>query len=181
MVSIYTISKLNIYCCVERSEYYLCRSACNSDAQLSIDMYSGGVILSPVNGTKRKKITWAMTRKWHNTNQTLSLKQNLWNNWYYNSRFYWKVDTPICHLNDIWSRSAHDLLHHVHNRCELPVLGMKNIHFLQGSLESFLHPQIYLPCVQYHTGCDIDEHRQPENDEHLLCYAEVVHRGSLLI
>ena len=61
--------------------------------------------LSPGTGTARKKITWAMTRrKWHNTNQILSLKQKLWNNWYYNSRFYWKVDTPIWHLNDIWSR-----------------------------------------------------------------------------
>ena len=32
-----------------------CHSACNSDAQLSVDMYRGGVILSSGTGTARKK------------------------------------------------------------------------------------------------------------------------------
>ena len=32
-----------------------CHSACNSDAQLSVDMYREGVILSSGTGTARKK------------------------------------------------------------------------------------------------------------------------------
>ena len=64
-----------------------CHSACNSDSQLFVDLYRGGVILSPGTGTAWKKITWAMTRKWHNPNQTLSLKHILWNNLIYYKDF----------------------------------------------------------------------------------------------
>ena len=45
-----------IYFAVWRDQDIICNhSACNSDAQLSVDMYRGGGILSPGTGTARKK------------------------------------------------------------------------------------------------------------------------------
>ena len=66
-----TNKQTKVFCCGERSD---CHSTCNSDSQLSVDSYRGSEILSPGNATTLNKTTRAVTRKWHNPDQTLSLK-----------------------------------------------------------------------------------------------------------
>ena len=50
------------------------------------------------------KITWALTRNWHNPNQTLSLKPKLAITDITKLKVSLKVGMPICHITDIWSR-----------------------------------------------------------------------------
>ena len=54
-----------------------CHLAWNSDSQLFVDLYRGGVLLFPGTVTACKKITWATTRKWHNPYQNNVLKAHI--------------------------------------------------------------------------------------------------------
>ena len=49
------IRECNIYIMWKDQDIICCHSACNSDSQLFVDLYRGGVILSPGTGTAWKK------------------------------------------------------------------------------------------------------------------------------